>query len=442
MSIFAPDAAPAGFPYWWEGRDKPHESDPVPPETDLLVVGAGYTGLSAAIAAHDAGARVAIVDAGYPGEGASTRNGGMFGAHPRLPLEKLTRQFGKDVAQAVTREASDAFRFTSDLIREESIDCDLQQTGRILLAWTKADHAGQRQLATDVAEAGGDNIRIVPKSELGNEINTQRYFGAALFPGHAALHPRKFHEGLLGAVQRRGIPVAAGVRVRGHQRSAHGFHVETEAGVIRARHLLAATNGYTGGAFPALAARVFPLPSYLIATEPLSPNLIADLAPGRRMMVETRARHSYFRVSPDGSRILFGGRAAMRQIPLALAASRLRATMCEIWPALQDVKLSHVWTGNTGYSFTHTPHVGERDGVHFAMGYSGSGVAMAPYLGMKAGLRAIGDARGETAFSRTPFRTMPFHLGRPWFLGPVDLWYRFAVDTSQNASAARDSRSA
>lgn len=438
MSLFADNAAPLGFPYWWEDRAPHLPSDDLPSSVDLLIVGAGYTGLSAAIAAHDAGAAVAILDAGRPGEGASTRNGGMFGAHPRLPFSDLVAKFGEAAAIGVTRDANAAFEFTRDLIAAEEIDCDLQFTGRLSLAWTRAHHDGQRRLAEDVASAGGGQMQIVPKAELHNEIQTDRYFGGALFPDHAALHPRKFHDGLMAAVKRRGIPVAHNVGAEGFQRSNRGFTVQTTSGVIRAQHLLAATNGYTGTAFPKLAARVFPLPSFLIATEPLSPNRNAELAPGRRMMVETRARHSYFRISPDGSRILFGGRAAMRPISLPKAARRLHATMCEIWPDLDDVKLSHVWTGNTGYSFTHTPHVGQIDGVHFAMGYSGSGVAMAPYLGMKAGLSAIGDRRGETAFSETHFAVKPFHFGRPWFLRPLDLWYRYAVDPSQNAAAARD----
>ena len=436
------DDAKVGIPYWWEGRQAAAApaDGALPPRVDLVVVGGGYTGLSAAIAAHDAGASVVVLDAGQPGDGASTRNGGMFGAHPRLAYGALVQRFGADVAAGITGEALAAFDFTKGLIAKENIDCDLQASGRISLAWTKAHHEGQKTLLDDVTRVGGGRMELVAKAELGAHINTERYFGGVLFPDHAALHPRKFHDGLLQACARRGVPVIAECKVTGWQRSRSGFLVETARGVVRSESLLAATNGYTSGLFPKLAARVFALPSFLIATEPLSPNLIADLAPGGRMMVETRARHSYFRPSPDGSRILFGGRAAMRPIPLPLAAARLRATMAEVWPILKDVRLSHVWTGNTGYSFSHTPQVGEMGGVHFAMGYSGSGVAMAPYLGMKAAYHALGDPRGETAYLRTTFKTHPLHWGRPWFRWPVDRWYQWAVDPAQNAEAAKDSR--
>ena len=109
--------------------------------------------------------------------------------------------------------------------------------------------------------------------------------------------------------------------------------------------------------------------------------------------------------------------------------------MCEIWPELSEVRLSHVWTGFTGYSFTHMPYVGVRDGVHYAMGYSGSGTVLAPYLGAKAALQAVDDPRGETAYSGTRLTSRWFHRSSPWFLRPADLWYRFVVDPRENRAS-------
>jgi glycine/D-amino acid oxidase-like deaminating enzyme len=208
---------------------------------------------------------------------------------------------------------------------------------------------------------------------------------------------------------------------------------------MTAGKVVMATNGYTRGAFGWLRRRVFPLPSFLIATEPLPAGLPARLAPGGRMMVETRARHCYFRLSPDGSRVLFGGRAAMTPIAPARAAEWLHRTMADIWPELADARLTHAWSGLTGYSFAHLPHVGTWRGVTYAAGYSGSGVALAPYLGMKAAYRALGDPRGETAYAGTTPVTRPFHIGgAPHFLRAADFWYRHVVDPHQDAAAKRD----
>ncbi|MGB0852634.1 MAG: NAD(P)/FAD-dependent oxidoreductase, partial [Pikeienuella sp.] len=320
-------------PYWWEDRREPTASTigDGPLHTDILVIGAGYTGLSAAIAASDGGASVVVVDAGEPGAGASSRNGGMFGAHPRLSYKELVRKFGSDAAMRLFREAPLALTFAQDLIAREGIACDLQNTGRIQLSWTKADFEGHKRLAAFLSEKTGVEATIVERADLGNEIGTDRYFGGLVIPQHCAIHPAKYFDGLRAAVARRGVPIFANRPVTRLQRTT-SFKADTPMGQITADKVILATNGYTDGAFPWHQRRIFPLPSFLIATEPLSANLLTKLAPGGRMMVETRARHSYFRLSPDKTRILWGGRASMKPISPEVATQRLRATMEEIWP--------------------------------------------------------------------------------------------------------------
>lgn len=439
MTLFAPDAAPQGHPYWWDDVTWPDLSDErLPDQVDMLVIGAGYTGLSAAMAAHDAGARVAVIDCAQPGQGASTRNGGMLGAHPRLGWDTLADRYGAQAADGLYGEAEVALAWAKELIANEGIACDFEETGRIQLAYTKAHFETQKERVTQVAEKGGVPCHIVARADLGAEISTPIYKGGMVFASHGGLHPAKYHLGLMAAVRRRGVPVVPDCAALRAERIKGGHRIATGRGVVGAGKVMLATNGYSGAAFSWFARRVFPLPSYLIATEPLSPNLIGELAPGRRMMVETRARHSYFRISPDGTRILFGGRAAMVPIGLEQAAFRLRQTMTEIWPALDGVKLSHVWTGNTGYTFGHVPHVGEHDGLHYAMGFSGGGTVLAPWLGRKAALQAMGLAEGETAYSAPRLTARWFYRGaRPHFLSAADLWYRHVVDWRENRESRK-----
>ncbi|MEL7396149.1 MAG: FAD-binding oxidoreductase [Pseudomonadota bacterium] len=425
--------AELGHPYWWEAAPPRSAEDPLPDRCDILVIGAGYAGLSAAIAAHDAGAKVAVVDASDPGAGASSRNGGMFGAHPRLNWTQLSKRFGSDVADGVFAEAAPALDWAKALIGKEKIDCDLQQTGRMQLAWTPQHAQGQRTLVRAVSEKSSVAVQTLCETDFRQEIGTKKYHGAILFPQHCGLHPAKFHGGLRQALERRGVPIAGQAEVRHLRRDGRRFVAQTPKGKVTADKVVLCTNGYTTRAFRWHLARVFPLPSYLIGTEALPPNLIGHLAPGRRMMVETRARHSYFRISPDGTRILWGGRASMRPLHMREAARRLHATMTEIWPELRDVKLSHAWWGNTGYSFTHMPHVGDDRDLHYAMGFSGSGTVMAPYLGAKAAWQAVGDPRGETAYTATNFTRHILHpFARPHFLYAADLWYRAVVDRLDN----------
>jgi len=433
-----------GIPYWWEdGAPLPELSSELPAKAELLIVGAGYTGLSAAIAASDAGVKVVVVDADVPGHGASTRNGGMFGAHPRLGFNQLSKIFNHETAAGIFNEAQAAFDFSSGLIYDEDIACQFDRCGRIQLAWTKSHAVRQRRQVTDLQRVSNMNVEFVERDELPTEINSPCYFGAIRFPDHASLHPRQFHDGLLRAVLQRNVQVIQHCPIEHIKKVDSEFIATSNSGrQLRAEKVVMATNGYTQGKFEWFARRVFPLPSFLIATEPLSSNLLQSLAPGKRMMVETRARYSYFRISPDGTRIIYGGRASMTPISPELAAKRLRQTMCEVWPQLSGVKLTHSWSGNTGYSFTHMPQVGNQGGIHFSMGYSGSGVALAPYLGAKAAYCAIGDARGETAYQQSHITSRWFHqTDVPYFLKPANILYKNIIDQIEVRAAKRDRKS-
>jgi len=435
--LFTGEAAP-GSPYWWDGVSWPSLDAGLPAKADLLVIGAGYTGLSAAIAAHDAGARVVVIDSGEPGKGASTRNGGMLGAHPRLGWTTLAARYGPDVADALYSETGGALAWVRRLIADEDFRCDFEQVGRIQLAYTAAHFAAQKAYAAEVSEKGGVPCHPITRDAVTREIATPLYKGAVLFPDHAGIHPAKYLLGFLYAVLRRGIPVVPHCPATGRAKDGSGHRVTTPKGDIAADRVVLATNGYTGAQFPWHHRRVFPVPSYLVATEPLDAGLIAELAPGRRMMVETRAFHSYFRISPDGSRILFGGRASLVNIALERAALVLHRRMSEIWPRLREVRLSHVWTGNTGYTFGHMPHVGEQDGMVHAMGYSGGGTVLAPWLGRKAALRALGVPGGETAYAETALAPRWFYPGgQPRFMQAANLWYRHWVDRREDRDAGR-----
>lgn len=428
-----------GTPYWWEaGSALPELPEAPPPRADILIVGGGFTGLSAAITAARKGAKVVVCDAGVPGQGASTRNGGMVGAHARIAVEAMEASFGREATIALLNEAPKAYAFTRNLIAAEGIECGFRETGRVVLASTRKSFEGLKRLATRLHDLAGYDMRVVEKADLGQHIATEAYQGAVFYPDHGGLQPRQFHDGLMAAALKAGATLVQNCPVQAVDGVEGAFLVRSQGGAVRADKVIFATNGYTRPPFRYLSRRIFPLPSFLIATEELPPEMIGKLAPGRRMMVESRVRHSYYRVSPDGSRIVFGGRAGMIPYGPEFAAQRLRATMLGIWPELRDVAITHSWSGFTGFTFEQMPHVGVHNGRHFAFGYSGSGVALAPYLGHKVALAALGDPAGETAYARTIPTTRAFYRGgAPHFLIAGELWYRQVVDRWEALQARR-----
>jgi len=419
----APDAS--FDPWWWEALP-PTEPDPapLPPRCDVAIIGAGYTGLSAALTLARAGRDVLVLDAGIAGRGASTRNGGMIGSGHRLGFPALADRLGRPGAAAILREGAASLEFTASLIEREEIACQFTRCGRFRAAWRARDYDSMGRELDMLRREIELDADMVPRSEQHREVRTDSYHGGTVYHRHGALQPALFHSGLLARVRAAGARVAEHSAVSAISLERGGFTLETARGRIEAAAVIVATNGYTGPESPTLRRRLVPLSSYLIATEPLPAGAVAELIPGGRMIVETRSRHCYYRASPDGQRILFGGRAALSAIEPAPAAERLRKLLVQVFPSLAETRMTHSWSGRIAFPRDQMPHIGSIDGIYFALGYSGSGVAMAPYLGHKVALKVLGSADGHTAFDDVPFAPIPFHRGRPWFLPFLDIGYR------------------
>jgi glycine/D-amino acid oxidase-like deaminating enzyme len=189
--------------------------------------------------------------------------------------------------------------------------------------------------------------------------------------------------------------------------------------------VVVATNGYTGPLTPWLRRRVIPIGSYIIATEPLAPELARELIPHNRIVSDTRRVVYYYRLSPDGRRMLFGGRVSTHETDPRISGPLLRDDMVALFPQLAATRISHSWAGFVAYSFDSLMHIGRHAGLHFAMGYCGSGVGMASYLGMRLGQQVLGLPEGRTAFDDLPFPTRPLYTGKPWFLAASVRYYRW-----------------
>jgi glycine/D-amino acid oxidase-like deaminating enzyme len=414
-------------PYWWEhARPADVEAPALPARADVAVIGSGYTGLSAALTLARAGRSVIVFEAETPGIGASSRNGGMLGSALKPSLDTLTRRYGRDQALALLAEAKDAYEFLPRLLADEKIDCDYAETGGFTGIMKPARYEALARETEQMTHTIGFEAHMVPKSEVRSEIGTDLYCGGRVVPRRAGLHPSRYHAGLIRRVRETGAIVASNSPVTAIRANGGDFTVATPRASLKARNVVVATNGYTGSVTQALRRRVIPVTSYMIATAPLSSNLMATLMPKGRMLSDSNRLLCYFRPSPDNTRVLFGGRPAYTGIGPKLAAGRLARYMTRIFPELAGVELTHSWFGYIAYTFDRLPHVGERDGLHYAMGYCGSGVVMSTWLGRKAALRLLGHVEGKSAFAAVGHPTSPFYYGKPWFLPFVQAWYQGA----------------
>ena len=422
--IFAEDMK--WTPWWWEWAERPDLPEAeLPKRTDVVVVGGGYTGLNAALTLARAGRAVVLLEAGYPGDGASSRNGGMVGNRVRLSYTHMVDRFGRDQAKALIAEGRASVDHVEAVVREFGINCHFARMGRYYPTVSQAHYDAQaRDLEALQRDAGG-TAEMVPRGRQLALLGSERYCGGRLEHDTGGLHPALYHRGLLRAVRDAGVVIAAETPMTGYAGDSDGFRVGTARGAIRARDLVLATNGYTGRPAPYFRRRVIPVASFIIATEPIGRERMARLIPDGRMIADSFNLLHYYRPSPDGERLLFGGRPKIFSADLATCARRLYFEMIEIFPDLAGIRLSHAWTGFVAYTFDRLPHVGRhRDGAHYAMGYCGSGVAMSSWLGHKAALKLLGDPAGATAFDGHALRGAPYYAGTPWFLPLVAMWYR------------------
>ena len=393
----------------------------LPTTVDAVIVGGGYTGLMAALRLSQRGRSVAVLEKEAFGWGASGRNGGMV--HPGFKLDpaELRRRWGER-GRMMYQASLDAFTLVEDTIKEGRIDCDYERTGHLYLAYRSRHLPHMEAEARMLREDFDLSARVITREELAGEIGTSVYHGGLLFERSGGLHPAKYLDGLMRAARDAGAHLYDRVSATLIARKGSAFRVETTRGKIDCGDVLVATNGYTDRLLPALRRRVIPVGSYIIATEELSPERAAGLIPRRRMLFDSKNFLYYWRLSPDGRRMLFGGRASFAPTSMPKARDWLYAAMTRVHPQLAGVAVDHAWGGQVGFTVDRMPHIGRIAGITYALGYCGTGVAMSTYFGRLAADWIAGEELPD--WWKRPLPGLPLYRERPWFLPAVGLYYQ------------------
>jgi glycine/D-amino acid oxidase-like deaminating enzyme len=427
QTSFAPEFQ--ANPFWWIAAPRAHAGDGVlPANCDVLVVGSGVTGLNAARELARGGRSVVVVDSGEAGIGATSRNAGHIGRVLKHEFTQLVSVLGLERAVAIYREMEGAYNSVLDVVSKEGIDCEYRVSGRVILAYT------QKQLSLVEAECAakkthlGEEYRMLDRAGLATEVDAPLFVGGAYLPESASLHPGLYHSGLLRAALSVGVKALSGTEVCAilstGAAGASRFRVKTSRGEIAARDVIVATNGYTGPGIPGwFRRRLIPFDAYMIATEELAPEVVRSILPGNRVYIDANRNVNFFRQSPDGRRILYGGRTGGR-LPsdLSTIGLDLLSDARRLLPGLEGKRIGRVWTGRCAGTIDLYPHIGTHDGIHFAAGYCFAGIPMGTYLGRKLAWGMLGKAEGDTMFRERAMPGHPIYWGNPWF---VPLYMKF-----------------
>src|SRR5579863_10213051 len=403
----------------------------LPTRVDVAVIGAGFTGLSAARTLAKRGAKVAVLESETIGWGASSRNGGMVLTGMKLGVNQLISKYGRELTRRMYAASLETIDCVEQIIREEGIDCDFSRCGHLEVACKQKHFDDYARQAEVIAREFNHQLRVVQKHELSAEIGSKIYYGGMADEVSAGLNPARYVAGLGRAAMKAGADIFEHARVESLQREPRqgeaGWEVTTSRGALWAREVFVATSGYTGRATPALQKKIIPIGSFIITTEILPEKLACELSPRNRMIYDSKNYLYYYRLTPDG-RMLFGGRAAFfpeSTQTVRRSAEILRRGMIDVYPQLSDARVEYVWGGTLDFAFDIMPHAGQMDGMYYAVGYAGHCVAMATYQGQKMAELISGD-KPENPFVGIAFPGAPLGLynGKPWFLPFAGAWYK------------------
>ncbi len=414
-------------PFWTDTYPRPSDlpvAAELPTETDVAIIGGGYTGLSAARALAKSGASVVVLERETIGWGASSRNAGITGSGLKAGMPNIFKRYGKEYGLRFWQASLDMLELIKELADDEDIDFDWHQSGQLGLAFKASHFDGMQARAKWYKDQLGDDLEVVPPSKLRAGIGSDVFHGGVIDKHGAGLHPAKLVFGLAEVAARYGALLCEEAGVFKIEKGTRGFTLHTVKGVLKTKEVIVATNGYTDRLVPNLKSKIITVGSYSIVTEPLPKDLQEEISPKDHVFYDSKWFLNYFRLTPDG-RMLWGGRNDLSTtLDLTKSGQILRTQMIRAFPQLADVPVTHTWTGQLGLTFDLMPNIGRVEGIHFAFGYGGHGLHTALYLGREVAWLLTGE-KTSSPFMEIPHQTYFFYRDKPWFLPLAAHFYRF-----------------
>ncbi|RZO89403.1 MAG: FAD-binding oxidoreductase [alpha proteobacterium HIMB59] len=375
------------YPYWWEDYKPYHfQNCSINNQTyDLVIIGAGYTGICAAQESVSKNLKTLLIDQNALGEGASTRSAGMVSGGLNFGKKvDLFKEYGDQMAVDFIKESIDSYRFLEDRVNGYHSEVKFQKTGRLVLAHSKKKLEALRKKIDLLNRL--TNLKLDFLKNIDHEISNDYYKGGMLVHDAASIHPSLFYKFLLDKALNCKLDIFSPCKLLSHKKIENYHIVNTTEGIVKTKFLLFATNGYSEKEIGKENYNIIGVPSYIAVTNEIGTEAISKVMPKLRMYSDTKNDLFYFRPTPDHKRLLFGAFPvwAYQKESSRFVESFFYKNISRILPSLNNFKINYIWGGKVGVTFNTLPHVKNEKNKLYVFGCNGSGVALMPYLGYKS----------------------------------------------------------
>lgn len=396
--------------------------------TDVVIVGGGFTGLATAYFLRKKGIGAVVLEKNCVGWGASGRNAGILTPGYKNNFFSMTKRLGESGTKEMMDISVKAIQMLVEIVNTHRIECSLEHNGHLSAAFKPSHFQQLREKQKYMLEKLNYETYLISRQELNGELNSSSYHGALLDPNGYIFHPLNYALGLAEVVESLGGEIYENTNVIKIDETQHKVIAHTERGKVVANHLVVATNGYTTGITKGLRRSLISIGSYMIATEPLPEELKNHLLPKNRSVTDTKNMLYYFRFSAD-NRFLFGGRVSFKESNRNQNDDKfyqtLHTNMREVFPELAQFRVEFAWGGLTAFTRDFYPQIGNlSDKIHFALGYCGRGASLSTFMGWLLSENIIDRGREKSVLERLPLKQIPFYGVSAKLVNVAGLYYR------------------